>query len=402
MTASRFRRILIVVLFGALAILLLMNAGGWRTRIVTRLLSVSNAPNVVPAPAGFVPRVPAGFTVSVFARGFDEPRWLAVAPNGDVFVADSAVGKVIVLRDPRRQGVAESREVFAEGLRLPFGIAFHEGYVYIANTDEVLRFPYDPASSKRLGQPEHVLRLPGLGYNQHWTRSLVFSPDGSRMFVSVGSEGNVDVEPDERRAAVLVADPDGNHMRVYAGGLRNAVGLAVSPETGRVWVSVNERDNLGDDVPQDYFTGVTEGGFYGWPYSYLGSHVDDRVPARPLLVASAIVPDVLLGGHVAPLQFAFYEAQQFPSAYRHGAFIAEHGSWNRRSRNGYRVAFVPFANGMPSGAPTSFLNGFVPDPAQKDVYGRPVGVAIASDGSLLISDDGANLIWRVHYTLESK
>jgi glucose/arabinose dehydrogenase len=401
MTGSTFRRILIAVLFGSSAILLLLNAGGWRTRIVTRLLRVNNAPVVVPLPAGFAPRVPAGFTVSIFASGFDEPRWLAVAPNGDVFVADSGVGRVMVLRDPRRRGAAESRELFADGLNLPFGIAFHDGYVYVADTNEVLRFRYDPATSKRAGGREHILDLPGMGYNQHWTRSLAFSNGGGKLYVSVGSESNVGIERDPRRAAVLVADPDGKNMRVYAGGLRNAVGIACNPQTGRLWASVNERDNLGDDVPPDYFTSVADGGFYGWPYSYIGKHVDDRVPPRPLLVARAIVPDVLLGGHVAPLQFAFYEAQQFPSAYRHGAFIAEHGSWNRRARSGYRVVFVPFKDGAPAGAPVSFLNGFVPDRDKREVYGRPVGVAVAPDGALLVSDDGANVVWRVAYSLVS-
>ena len=393
MTGSRFRRILIVVLFGGLAIFLGLNIGGWRSRIVTRLWRVTNPPNVVPAPAGFQPRVPVGFTATVLARGFQEPRWLAVAPNGDVFVADSAAGQVVV--------VGKGREIFAEHLKLPFGIAFHDSYVYVANTNEVVRFRYDAATSKRTGDAEHVLDLPGLGYNQHWTRSLAFSLDGGKLFVSVGSESNVGIEPDTRRAAVLVADPDGKNMRIYAGGLRNAVGIGCNPETGKLWASVNERDNLGDDTPPDYFTGVADGGFYGWPYSYIGSHVDDRVPARPDLVARAIVPDVLLGGHVAALQFAFYEGNQFPSAYRHGAFIAEHGSWNRRTRSGYRVVFVPFKNGMPAGAPTNFVSGFVPDPGMREVYGRPVGIAVAQDGSLLVSDDGGNLIWKISYAAVS-
>ena len=381
----------------ALAMFLLLNVAGWRARVLARLLRVDNHPVVVTPPPNFQPLVPPGFKASVFAKGFDQARWLAVAPNGDVFVADSAAGQMIVLGDRRGWGGAESRDVFADHLNLPFGISFHDDYVYVACTDEVLRFRYDPGTSKRLGNAEHILDLPGMGYNQHWTRSLAFSNDGKRLFVSVGSRTNVSIESDPRRAAVLVADPDGKNMRIYASGLRNAVGIAFNQQTGRLWAAVNERDDIGDSTPSDYFTGLTEGGFYGWPYSYIGAHVDDRVAPRPDLAAKAIVPDVLLGAHVAPLQFVFYEGQQFPASYRHGAFVAEHGSWNRRMRVGYEVVFIPFSNGSPAGAPSPFFSGFVPDPAGKDVYGRPVGVAIELDGSLLISDDGGKLIWRVSY-----
>jgi glucose/arabinose dehydrogenase len=356
---------------------------------------------VVPLPLYFQPRVPPGFKASVFAADFDQPRWLAAAPDGDIFVADSGAGRVIVLGDRGKQGRANSREVFADRLNLPFGIAFHGQYVYVANTNEVLRFRYDLRTSKRLGSAEHVVDLPGLGYNQHWTRSLAFSSDGRTLFVTVGSQTNVSIESDPRRAAVLASDPEGKNVRIYASGLRNAVGIAVNPQTGQLWAAVNERDDSGDDVPSDYFTHVAEGGFYGWPYYFLGPHLDDRVAPRPDLIAKAIVPNVLLGSHVAPLQFIFYEAEQFPAAYRHGAFVAEHGSWNRRTRSGYQVVFIPFNNGSPGGAPSTFFSGLVPDPAGKDVYGRPVGVAIAPDGSLLISDDGERLIWRVSYELDS-
>jgi len=265
----------------------------------------------------------------------------------------------------------------------------------------VVRFCYDPKASKRLSDAEPILDLPGLGYNQHWTRSLAFSPDAKELFVSVGSKTNVSIESDPRRAAILVTDPDGKHMRIYASGLRNAVGIAFNPESDNLWAAVNERDNMGDDVPSDYFTHVVAGGFYGWPYAYLGQHVDNRVAPRPDLVAKTITPDLLLGAHVAPLQFAFYEKQQFPSAYWHGAFVAEHGSWNRRIRSGYQVVFVPFRDGLPSGEPRPFFSGFVPDPSGREVYGRMVGVAVAADGSLLISDDGQKLIWRVSYVAPS-
>jgi glucose/arabinose dehydrogenase len=364
--------------------------------------SARNPPRVVTPPAGFLPHVPEGFGVNVFARQFEEPRWLAVAPNGDAFVADSAAGQVIVLRDPQRRGVAESREVFASGLELPFGIVFHDDYVYIGDTNQVLRFRYDRKTSKRLGEKERVLGLPGKGYNQHWTRTLAFSPDGKELFVAVGSQSNVSIESDPRRAAITVCDPDGKNARIYAGGLRNAVGIGFDPASGELWASVNERDGLGDDLPPDYFTHVVDGGFYGWPYSYIGHHEDPRVkPQKPELVAKTIVPDVLLGAHVAPLQFVFYEATQFPEPYRFGAFLAEHGSWNRRDRAGYQVVFIPFRKGEPAAGPTSFLTGLAPDPKAAEVYGRPVGVAVAQDGSLLVSDDGGRLIWRVSYSASS-
>jgi len=385
----------------ALALIFLLNIRGWRSRVLKRALRVDNWPTVVSPPANFHPTVPPGFQVSVFATGFTEPRWLVVAPNGDAFVADSAVGEVLVLHDPHRKGIAESREIFADHLNLPFGIAFHDDYVYVADTNEVLRFRYDPKKSKRLAGAEHILALPGMGYHQHWTRSLAFSPDGQKLFVSVGSSDNISIEADPRRAAILVADPEGKDVRIFASGMRNAVGIGFNPESGNLWAAVNERDDLGDEVPPDFFTHVIDGGFYGYPYSYIGGHVDNRVAPLPDLVAKALVPDMLLGPHVAPLQFVFYEGQQFPSAYRHGAFIAEHGSWNRRIRSGYQVVFIPFRNGVPAGSPTPFLSGFVPDPAGKNAYARLVGVAVLADGSLLVSDDGGNLIWRVSYQPES-
>jgi glucose/arabinose dehydrogenase len=384
----------------ACALFLLLNPRGYRALLVARLFRTNNPPIVVPLPKDFQPRLPPGFTASVLARGFDEPRWLAVAPNGDLFVAESATGKVIVLHFSVSKDRVQSRQIFADHLLLPFGIAFHEDFVYVALTNRVVRFHYDRETSRRLGEAEAILDLPGLGYNQHWTRSLAFSPDGNELFVSVGSRTNVSIESDPRRAAILVLRPDGGGMRVYANGLRNAVGIAFSPASGDLWATVNERDDIAEDIPSDFFTHVVQGGFYGWPYAYLGPHIDDRVAARPDLVEKAIVPDLLLGAHVAPLQFAFYEATQFPSLYRHGAFVAEHGSWNRKIRSGYQVVFTPFQDGFPSGEPRPFLSGFVPDPVGKQVYGRMVGVAIARDGSLLVSDDAHNLIWRVSYNTE--
>jgi glucose/arabinose dehydrogenase len=261
--------------------------------------------------------------------------------------------------------------------------------------NELLRFRFDPKTSKRLGEKEHLLDLPAGG---HDTRSLAFSSDGKHLFIGVGSNSNIDTGEDPRRAAVTICDPDGKNARLYATGLRNPVGLALEPVTGAVWTTVNERDELGDDLPPDYFTSLKDGGFYGWPYSYIGDNVDPRVkPQRPDLVARAIIPDVLLGAHVAPLQFAFYTGKQFPESYRAGAFVAEHGSWNRAKRSGYQVVFVAFKNGKPSADPVPFMTGLVPDPGGQDVYGRPVGVTVAPDGSLLVSDDGAGAIYRISF-----
>jgi glucose/arabinose dehydrogenase len=358
--------------------------------------SAGNGPSSAKPPNGFLPTAPAGFHVNVYAKEFKYPRFLAVAPNGDIFLADLGAGQVIVLRDPQHTGSAQQREIFAEHLNRPFGIAFHDDYVYVGNMNAVVRFRYDKQTSKRLGEAEHILDLPSGG--SHITRTVAFSPDGKQLFVSVGSSGNIDVEKDQRRAAVLVADPDGKNSRIFASGLRNAVGLGIEPVTGAVWVAVNERDELGDNLPPDYFTSIKDGGFYGWPYSYIGDNVDPRVqPQKPDLVAKAIIPDVLLGAHVAPLEFTFYTGKQFPEQYHDGAFVAEHGSWNRASRAGYQVAFVGFKDGKASADPVPFLTGFVPDPTGKNVNGRPVGVAVAPDGALLVADDGAAVIYRVSY-----
>jgi glucose/arabinose dehydrogenase len=358
--------------------------------------SAGNGPDGVKPPADFLPKAPAGFQVSIYAKDFTGPRFMAVAPDGDIFVADTGAGQIVVLHDSVHGGGIPQRELFAQKLKRPFGIAFHDDYVYVGDTNEVVRFKYDKTTSKRTGEMAHILDLPSGG--GHFTRTIAFSADGSKLYVSVGSSGNIDIEKDQRRAAVLVCDPDGKNSRIYASGLRNAVGLAISPSTADVWVSVNERDELGDDVPPDYLTSLKDGGFYGWPYSYIGDNVDPRVkPQRPDLVAKTIIPDVLLGPHVAPLQFAFYTGKQFPAVYQGGVFVAEHGSWNRSTRNGYQVAFVGFKNGKAVEDPIPFLTGFVPDPKGKNVNGRPVGIATTPDGSLMVSDDGADVIYRVSY-----
>lgn len=318
---------------------------------------------------------------------------MIVAPNNDIFVADTGAGDIDVLRDSENNGGAQSREKFATGLTRPFGIAFHDDYVYVGTMKQLVRFKYDPKTSKRLGEAEPLLPLPGGG---HDTRSVVVSQDGKHVFVGVGSESNVSPGEEPIRAAVTICDLDGKNARLFATGLRNPVGLALEPVTGELWTSVNERDELGDNLPPDYLTSLKDHGFYGWPYSYIGDNVDARVkPQRPELVAKSIVPDVLLGSHVAPLQFAFYTGKQFPESYRGGAFVAEHGSWNRSLRAGYQVAFVAFKDGQPSADPVPFMTGLVPDPSSGTVYGRPVGVAVAPDGSLLVSDDGAAVIYRI-------
>ncbi len=353
--------------------------------------SATNPAEEAKPPKGFLPRVPQGFKINIFAADFKEPRWITVAPDGDVFLADSGAGKVIILRDPPHTGSAQQNEVFVSGLKQPYGIVFHDQYVYVADTDALLRFKYDPKTSKRLGEAEHLLDLPSGG---HWTRAL--ASDGTHLFIGIGSNSNVSIEDDSRRAAITICDLDGKNARLYATGLRNPSGVGIDPSSGTLWASVNERDGLGNDLPPDYFTSVKDGGFYGWPYSYIGNNIDPRVkPQKPDLTAKAIVPDVLLGAHRAPLQFAFYDGDQFPAAYKGGAFLAEHGSWNRSPRAGYQVVFVPFKDGKPSGDPTPFLTGLVPDPGKGEVYGRPVGIAVTSDGSLLVSDDMAGTIYRI-------
>lgn len=355
--------------------------------------SAGNGPGRVRPPAGFLPTVPEGFRITLYAANFRRPRWLTVAPNGDIFLAETGAGNIIVMRDAKNADNPEEREIFVEGMTRPFGIAFHEDYVYVGNMNELVRFRYDPKTSKRLGEKEHLLDLPSGG---HDTRSVAFSPDGKHLFLAVGSGSNIDTGEDPRRAAITICDPDGKNARLYATGLRNPVGLAIEPVTGAVWASVNERDELGDDLPPDYMTSLRDGGFYGWPYSYIGDNVDPRVrQEHPELVKRAIVPDVLLGPHVASLQFAFYTGKQFPEKYWGGVFVAEHGSWNRAARSGYQVAFVAFQKGQPTSDPVPFLTGLVPDPRGPDVNGRPVGVTVAPDGSLLVSDDGAEVVYRV-------
>jgi glucose/arabinose dehydrogenase len=359
---------------------------------------VNNGPRVVPRPEGAKLNMPPGFEISTFAEGeFNRPRWMALAPNGDVFLADSMGSKIIVLRDANKDGVAEERSTFAEGLMEPFGIAFWHDYVYIGNTDALVRYRYKPGQMKAEGPSEKIADLPGKGYREHWTRNILFRPDGKKLYVTVGSETNVDVEENPMRATITEFNPDGTGKRTYVSGTRNPIGLAWLPGTNTMWAAVQERDRLGDDLVPDYVTEIKEGGFYGWPYGYLGMEDPRHKGERPDLVQKIITPDVLIQAHSAILGLVFYEGKMFPREYRGDAFVALHGSWNRTERTGYKLIRIRFKNGKPVGGYDDFLTGWMTDPKSRDVWGRPVGLLVLPDGSMLITDDGARKIWRVTY-----
>ena len=366
--------------------------------------SSNNGARLVKRPDGAMPKTLPGFKVEFYAEGLQNPRLIRTAPNGDYFVALTHADKIQVFRGIGSDGKPQQTEMFADGLNKPFGIAFYPPgpdpkYIYIGNTDEVVRIAYKNGDLKASGKPEHILDLPhGRG---HSTRDIQFSPDGKRMFVSVGSASNVDdpdTNPEEKhRADILVATPDGQDMKVFASGIRNAVGLAIQPKTGELWCSVNERDGLGDNLAPDYITHVQENGFYGWPWWYIGPHQDPRHEGKHReLRSKVIVPDVLLQPHNASLQMTFYEGKQFPADYSGDIFAAEHGSWNKSTRAGYEVIRIPLhQSGKASGEYEDFLTGFVTE--NGDVWGRPVGVTVATDGSLLVTDDASGSIWRVSY-----
>ncbi len=385
--------------------------------------SVSKFAKVIGWPADKTPTAPKGFTVTRFADGLESPRWLYVLPNGDVLVSQAnstpakaadpkkvqkqkdskAIAKVspdriTLLRDADGDGVPEVRQVFATtGLKQPFGMALLGPTLYVANTDAVVAFPYIPGQVKAEERPRKVLDLPAGGYNHHWTRNLIASPDGSKLLVTVGS-GSDHAEHgtanEMLRANVLEVNPDGTALKVLGSGLRNPVGLAFEPKTNTLYTAVNERDQLGDDLVPDYLTSVQPGAFYGWPYSYFGKNEDPRrAGERPDLVAKAVVPDLPLGPHTASLGLAFVTGEAFPAKYRGGAMIGQHGSWNRSTFSGYKVVFVPFKDGKPAGPPEDFLTGFLA--GGEEAYGRPVGVAVAKDGALLVTDDAGGVVWRV-------
>ncbi|PAU60424.1 PQQ-dependent sugar dehydrogenase [Pseudomonas indica] len=378
-------------------------------------------------PDGAKPTVAPGLAVNAFASGLDHPRWLHVLPNGDVLVAETnappkpednkgirgwvmkkvmkragagvpSANRISLLRDADGDGVAETRSVFLEGLNSPFGMALVGDTLYVANTDAVMRFPYHEGDMRIDAKGEKVADLPGGPINHHWTKDLIASRDGSRLYATVGSNSNVaenGMENEVNRAAVLEIDPQTGATRLFASGLRNPNGLSWQPQSGALWVAVNERDEIGSDLVPDYMTSVKDGGFYGWPYSYYGQHVDERVqPQKPELVAKALVPDYALGAHTASLGLTFYQGDLLPERYRNGAFVGQHGSWNRKPRSGYKVIFVPFdMNGQPAGDAQDILTGFVNDDG--DALGRPVGVAVDKSGALLVADDVGNTVWRV-------
>jgi glucose/arabinose dehydrogenase len=386
--------------------------------------------NIAPAkgwPEGRTPKAAPGFAVAAFAANLEHPRWLYVLPNGDVLVAETtappkpedgkgikgwamkkvmkragatppSANRITLLRDADGDGVAETRSVFLEGLNSPFGMALVGRTLYVANTDAVVKFEYKPGQTRIDAPAVKVAGLPGGPINHHWTKNIIASRDGKHLYATVGSNSNAaenGIDKEERRAAILEIDPASGASRLLASGLRNPNGMDWEPRTGRLWTVVNERDELGSDLVPDYLTSVKDGAFYGWPYSYYGRHVDDRVkPPRPDLVEKAVVPDYALGSHVAPLGMTFYEGKLFPEQFRGGAFIGEHGSWNRKPLSGYKVVFVEFRDGRPaSPAPVDILTGFVD--ADGKAMGRPVGVVVDRAGALLVADDVGNTIWRV-------
>ena len=364
--------------------------------------SATNGPKLVARPPNAWPKTLPGFKVELYATGLTNPRIMRIAPNGDIFLAETSAGDIKVFRGMTADAKPEQMKVFATGLNIPFGIAFYPlgpspEWVYVANMDSVVRFPYHNGDMTSSGPPQHLLDLPSGGH--HRSRDIVFSPDGKKMFVSVGSDQNVDDAPTEKnRADILELNPDGSGLRVYASGIRNPVGIAINPVTGELWCSVNERDGLGNNLVPDYITHVQEGGFYGWPWWYMGGNQDPRFAGQHSeLKEKVITPDVILQPHNASLEMTFYDGKQFPAEYAGDIFAAEHGSWNRAPRAGYEVIRVPLRQtGHASGEYEDFLTGFVVD--DQNVWGRPVGVAVAPDGSLLVSDDGSGSIWRVSYT----
>lgn len=361
--------------------------------------SAFRASKIVPQPANAALTLPKGFKINVFAEGgFNQPRWMALAPNGDVFLSDARANTVYVLRDKDKDGIAEERFVFSDKLDQPFGIAFHKDWVYIANTSAVVRFTYKSGQTAATGEPEKLIELTRGGYNQHWTRNILFAPNGEKMYVSIGSSGNYQPEEDAHRAAISEYNPDGSGHRIYASGLRNPIGLAWNPVTKELWTAVNERDGLGDDLVPDFVTSVKDGGFYGYPYYYIGENKETRLKDVDYSkYPKPLIPDVLLTSHSAALGIVFNDGKMFPKEYENDAFVALHGSWNRQKLTGYKVIRVKMKDGKPVGGYEDFVSGWLPTEDSNEVWGRPVGLLMNSDGSLLICDDGADKIWRVSY-----
>ncbi len=372
------------------------------------------------------PIAPKGFTVTKFADGLEHPRWIYVGNNGDIFIAESntilkgilklgakisrkikthhigeSANRITLFRDANKDGIPEQRFVFAENLNQPFGMLILGDYFFVGNTDALLRFNYKPGDTALIGIGTCIVSLPAGKHNRHWTRNIITNKEGNKIYIAVGSGSNVGEEGldnEIRRACILEVNTDGSGERIFASGLRNPAGMDWAPGTNTLWTAVNERDELGDELVPDYLTSVKEGGFYGWPFSYYGQHEDPRMKnqQRPDLVSKAIVPEVQLGSHTASLGLVFYDKKSFHSKYHNGAFVAQHGSRNRKELSGYKVVFIPFANGKPSGPPEDFLTGFkVEGSTDSEVRGRPVDVALLADGSMLVTDDVSNTIWKV-------
>jgi len=373
---------------------------------------------------GETPKAPQGFVVEKFADGFENPRWMYITPGGDVLVAESnsnhtfiekvggtllgasrsnnlshSADRITLLRDTNSDGKPDRKETLLTGLNQPFGMLVLGKWLYVANTNALVRYPYISGQTSITDQPEKITDLPAGKHNRHWARNIIANADTSKIYVSVGSGSNVaenGIANELLRANILEMNPDGSDLKIYASGLRNPVGMGWAPGTKTLWTVVNERDELGDELVPDYFTSVKQGGFYGWPYSYFGQHKDPRVKElQPELVKKTIVPDVNLGSHTASLGLVFYTAHSFPEKYQGGVFLAQHGSWNRSVLAGYKVIFIPFANGKPSGESEDFLTGFIANLEKNEVHGRPVGITVMHDGSLLVADDIANIIWKV-------
>ena len=387
--------------------------------------SVMHFSDVIGWKDGRTPIAPAGFTVTKYVDGMNNPRWMYVLPNGDVLVAETNsatnIGKKIggaiigaskadnlnksadriTLLQGGKNGAPVTKTTFLSGLKQPFGMLVLGKWFYVANTDALWRYPYKAGQTKITAKGQKIVDLPAGKHNRHYARNIITNDDHSKIYIAVGSGSNVaedGLDNEKLRANILEINPDGSGMKIYAAGLRNPCGMAWAPGTHTLWTAVNERDELGDELVPDYLTGVVEGGFYGWPYCYYGKHVDPRIKQedqRPDLVEKTIIPDVSLGSHTASLGLAFYTKKEFPEKYRNGAFVAQHGSWNRHVLTGYKVVFVPFKNGKPSALPEDFLTGFIADLDKRTVYGRPVGIAILPDGDMLVTDDTSNTIWRI-------
>jgi glucose/arabinose dehydrogenase len=386
--------------------------------------SVKNYSKVIGWPENKTPVAPAGFIVTKFADGLQNPRWLYVTPNGDILVAEAntetkgikkvtekisgkaesqntgeSANRITLLRDEDNDGKPELKQVLLFGLNQPFGMLVLGNSLYVANTDGLMQYPYQPGQTQIKSEGKKILELPAGGYNNHWTRNIIANVNATKILISVGSGSNNaehGMENEVRRANILEINPDGGGERILASGLRNPVGMGLAPGTNELWTVVNERDELGDNLVPDYLTSVKDGGFYGWPYAYYGPNEDPRLKGQqPELVKQTIVPNMSMGAHTSSMGLAFYNQKSFPSKYHGGVFVGQHGSWNRSTLSGYKVVFVPFQNGKPSGDPEDFLTGFIADESKSEVYGRPVGIAVLPDGALLVADDASNVIWKI-------